>query len=126
MYLNRVTLLGFVGHDARTAATQAGREVTRFSMATTRRYQEESEWKEKTQWHDCVVYGKAASYAAKFRKGDHALVEGKLTYREYGRTVETEAGPVQVAWPVTEVIVEPISRLDRARKKNENEPEDAA
>jgi single-strand DNA-binding protein len=125
MYLNRVTLVGFLGQDARIAATQAGREVSRFSLATTRRYQQGSEWKEKTQWHDCVVYGKAAASAGKLSKGDHVLVEGELTYREYSRTVETEWGPVQVAWPVTEVIAESISRLDRTRRGGENEPEEA-
>lgn len=104
MYLNRVTLIGFLGQDARTAATQTRREVSRFSLATTRRYQQDSEWKEKTQWHDCVVYGKVAAYAAKLSQGDHVLVEGELTYREYSRTVDTESGPVQVLWRMTAVI----------------------
>jgi single-stranded DNA-binding protein len=57
MYMNRITLIGFTGQDAKAAATQTGREVTRFSLATTKRYQQDSEWKEKTYWHDCVVYG---------------------------------------------------------------------
>ena len=126
MYLNRVTLIGFLGQDARSTATQEGREVARLSLATTRRYQQGSEWKEKTQWHDCVVYGKAAAYAAKLRKGDHVLVEGELTYREYNRTVETESGPIRVIWPATEVIVKSISRLGRTRKANGNEPEESA
>lgn len=72
-----------------------------------------------------MVYGKAAAYAGKLGKGDHVLVEGELTYREYNRTVETESGPIQLSWPITEVIVESLSRLNRTRRANESEPEDA-
>jgi single-stranded DNA-binding protein len=52
MYMNRITLIGFTGHDAKAAATQAWKEITRFSLATTKRYQQDSEWKEKTYLHD--------------------------------------------------------------------------
>ena len=62
MYLNRVTLIGFTGQEPKTFATQSGKEITRLSVATTRRYQQDSEWKEKTQWHDCVLYGGPAQY----------------------------------------------------------------
>ena len=78
MYMNRITLIGFTGQDARSSATQTGREVTRFTLATTKRYQQASEWKAKTQWHDCVVYGGYAPYAAKLSKGAHIVIEGEL------------------------------------------------
>jgi single-stranded DNA-binding protein len=66
MFLNRVTLIGFTAQNARTLATQNGTEITRLSVATTRRYQQDSELREKTQWHDCVLYGGAAIMAAPF------------------------------------------------------------
>jgi len=99
MFLNRTTLIGFTGQEPKTFATRSGREITRLSVATSRRYQQDSEWKEKTQWHDCVVYGGAAQYAANLSKGTHVLIEGELTYREYNRTIESESGPVNVQWP---------------------------
>lgn len=68
MYLNRVTLIGFTGQEPKTFAIQSGKEITRLSVATTRRYQQDSEWKEKTQWHDCVLYGGPAQYAANLAK----------------------------------------------------------
>ncbi len=92
MFLNRTTLIGFTGQEPKTFATQSGKEVTRLSVATTRRYQQDSEWKKKAQWHDCVVYGGAAQYAANLSKGTHVLIEGELTYREYTRTIESESG----------------------------------
>jgi Single-strand binding protein family len=42
MYMNRITLIGFTGQDAKAAATQTGKEVTRFSLAATKRYQQDS------------------------------------------------------------------------------------
>jgi single-strand DNA-binding protein len=100
-----------------------GKEVTRFSLATTKRYQQDSEWKEKTYWHDCVVYGGYAPFAAKLNKGAHIVIEGELTYREYNRTIET--GAVNVSWPVTEIVVDSITILNRKRREN-NQSERAA
>jgi hypothetical protein len=108
-----------------TAATQSGKGVTRFSLATTKRYQQDAEWKEKTYWHDCVAYGGYASFAAKLKQGTHVVVEGELTYREYNRAIETESGAINVLWPVTEIVVDSITVLDRRRKEN-NPSEDAA
>jgi single-strand DNA-binding protein len=125
MYMNRVTLIGFTGQDAKAATTQTGKEVTRFSLATTKRYQQDAEWKEKTYWHDCVVYGGSAPFAAKLKKGTHVVVEGELTYREYNRTIETESGAINVSWPVTEIVIDSITILDRKRKEN-NPSEDTA
>jgi single-stranded DNA-binding protein len=73
--------------------------------------------REKTQWHTCVAYGPTADYAAKLQTGTHLFIEGELIYREYDRTIETESGPVKVPWPVTEIIVESLSVLDRAQKQ---------
>jgi single-strand DNA-binding protein len=115
MYMNRVTLIGFLGQDAKVSSTQTGREVIRLSIATTRRYQQNSEWKEKTQWHECVLYGNNVPYKGKLVKGAHVVIEGELTYREYDRTIETETGSFAVQWPVTEVVIESILFLDRKR-----------
>ena len=65
------------------------------------------------------AYGPAADYAAKIQTGDHVFLEGELTYREYERTVETESGPVKVPWPVTEIVIETLSVIDRKRKQDE-------
>jgi single-stranded DNA-binding protein len=54
-----------------------------------------------------------APFAAKLRKGAHIVIEGELTYREFSRTIETDSGPVKVQWPVTEIVVDSITLLDR-------------
>lgn len=118
MNINRVTLAGFAGKEARTSATQNGRNVTRLSIATTKRYKDaDGNWQEKTQWHTCIAYGNTADYAAKIQTGDHIFLEGELTYREYNRTIETDNGSVSVPWPVTEVVIDAISVIDRKDKQ---------
>ena len=118
MTINRVTLAGFTGKDARNSSTQNGRSMTKLSVATTKRYKDaEGNWQEKTQWHNCVAYGPSADYAAKIQTGAHVFIEGELIYREYERTLETETGSVKVQWPMTEVVIDSISVLDRKEKQ---------
>jgi single-strand DNA-binding protein len=120
MNINRITLCGYTGKEVRTAATQNGRNISRLSLATTRRYKDaQQEWQEKTQWHTCVAYGATADYIAKIPTGAHVFLEGELTYREYERTVETESGPVKIPWPVTEIVIDSVSVIDRKQKQTE-------
>ena len=114
MNINRVTLCGYTGKDARTSASQNGRNTAKLSVATSKRYKEANgDWQERTQWHTCICYGPTADYAAKIQTGTHVFIEGELVYREYERTIETESGPVKVPWPITQVIIDSISVLDR-------------
>ena len=118
MYLNRVTLLGFTGRDAKTSATPSGKNITRLSVATTKRYKDANDqWQEKTQWHSCVAYAGTADFCAKLQTGAHVFIEGEITYREYERTIETDSGPVKVQWPVTEIVIETVKVLDRKAEK---------
>jgi single-strand DNA-binding protein len=121
MNINRVTLCGYVGKDARTNTSQNGKSVTRLSIATTKRYRDaQQQWQERTQWHDCVAYnGSVAESAAKIQTGDHVFLEGELVYREYERTVETDSGPVKILWPVTEIVIGTISVIDRKQNREQ-------
>ena len=48
MYLNGVTLVGFTGRDAKTSATPGGKNITRLSVATTKRYKDaQDQWQER-------------------------------------------------------------------------------
>jgi single-strand DNA-binding protein len=118
MSINRVTLAGFTGKDAKSSSTQNGRSMTKLSVATTKRFKDaQQQWKEKTQWHNCVAYGATAEYCAKIQTGAHVFIEGELIYREYERTLETEEGPIKVLWPVTEIVIESVSLLSRKDKQ---------
>ena len=118
MTINRVTLAGYTGKDARTNSTQNGRSMTRLSVATTKRYKDaEGAWQEKTSWHSCVAFGDTADFAAKIQTGTHVFLEGELVYREYERTIETESGPVKVPWASAEIVIGKISILGRKEKQ---------
>jgi single-strand DNA-binding protein len=88
--------------------------MTRLFLATIRRYQDaQQRWQEKTQWHTCVAYGPAAHYVAQIPTGAHVWLEGELVQREGKRTVQTDHGPIQVTWPITEVVITSLTLLDR-------------
>jgi single-strand DNA-binding protein len=114
MNLNRITLCGFTGRDAKTSATQNGRNISRLSIATTKRCKDANdEWQDKIQWVFLRRIRLRADYAAKIMTGSHVFLEGELTYREYERSIETESGPIKVQWPITEIVIESIHVLDR-------------
>lgn len=124
MNINRIILSGFAGKDARTSSTSNGRNITKLSIATSKRYKDSQEqWQQKTMWHNCVAYSAVADYAGRIQTGDHVLIEGEIQYRDYDRTLETDSGPVQVQWPITEIVIESITVLER---KNKQESEGAA
>lgn len=83
--LNKVILIGNLGKDPELKMTPAGQALARFSIATTETWKDQQGQKQsKTEWHNCVVWGKAAEIADKFlRKGKQVMVEGRIQYREY-------------------------------------------
>jgi single-stranded DNA-binding protein len=91
--------------------------MTRFRLATVTRYKnrQDNEWKERVQWHECVIYSarKRREFGEDpFQKNSHLLIEGELSYSTYDRSIETEAGPINVKWPVAEVVVQWLTRLN--------------
>jgi hypothetical protein len=45
------------------------------------------------------------------------MIEGELSHREYECSIETDNGPFKVPWPVTEVVIDSVSVLDRKEKQ---------
>ncbi len=87
--MNRVILLGNVGRDPRIRMAD-GTAVAEFSLATSeRRHQRNAdgsvtELPELTEWHNIVMWGRAAEYAEKYiRKGTRMLIEGKIRTRTW-------------------------------------------
>jgi primosomal replication protein N len=89
MNLNQLTIIGFCGANAETKYVPNGTPVTKFSVATKKSWKDENDqWKEKTQWHNVVAFGKGfAQLADRLVKGAHVFVRGELTAREYDRTI---------------------------------------
>ena len=92
MYLNRITLIGFIGSDAERKAANAT-NIAIFSLATKTSWKNDAgSWESRTEWHRCVAFGKLADFAGSLTKGAHIAIEGELRSREYQRelTVGTQ------------------------------------
>lgn len=81
--LNEVRLIGNLGKDSELRSTQSGRSVLRWSMATTRTWNDDAGKKqEATEWHNCSLWGKRAEALAKYMtKGSRVHVSGRIEYR---------------------------------------------
>ncbi len=82
--VNKVILVGHLGRDAETKFTPGGVSVTKFSVATNRRWkdQQSGEWKEETDWTNVVLW-RAENLATYLTKGTQLYVEGRLQTRNY-------------------------------------------
>ena len=114
--MNKVILLGHLGHDPELKNTQNGNSVANFSLATTERWMDKAGAKqEKTEWHRIVVWGTQATNCAKYlAKGSQALVEGKLQTR----TWEDKDGTKRYT---TEVVAQNVRFLGKPKSSGTQE-----
>src|SRR5258706_12768992 len=82
--VNKVILIGHLGRDAETAYTASQTAVTKFSVATNRRWkdQQTGEWKEETNWTNVVLW-RGENVAPYLTKGKQVFVEGRIQTRSY-------------------------------------------
>jgi single-strand DNA-binding protein len=117
MYLNRITLIGFLGGDAEKKVSNAT-NLAVFSLATkTSSKNDVGTWESRTEWHRCVAFGKLADFAGKLAKGAHVAVEGELRSHEYQREVAIGSQTAVIPQRVWEIRVDSVLKLDRAAKR---------
>ena len=82
--VNKVILIGHLGRDAETSYTASQTAVTKFSIATNRRWkdQQTGEWKEETDWTRVVLW-RGENVAPYLTKGKQIYVEGRISTRSY-------------------------------------------
>ena len=84
--LNKVLLIGRLGQDPEMRTTQNGQSVASFSIATNESWRnKEGEQQERTDWHNCVVFGSTAEkYVGPYvKKGTLVSIEGTLQTRSW-------------------------------------------
>jgi single-strand DNA-binding protein len=82
--INKAIILGNVG-QIETKESAFG-SVTRLSIATSDQWKDKAtgEEKEKTEWHQIVLFGKLAEIAEKYvEKGSKIYIEGSLKTTKY-------------------------------------------
>ena len=120
MYLNRVTLIGFIGNDAekKVAGTT---NIAIFSLATKTSWRNDAgSWESRSDWHRCVAFGKLAGFAGTLKKGAHVAIEGELRSREYDREIAIGTEKTAITQRVWEIRVDTILKLDRAARGDES------
>lgn len=81
MSVNKVILLGNVGHDPEIRYPEKDRPVGFVSLATNEMTKGGLEL---TEWHNLVFHGQLALMVERYvRKGNQLYVEGRLSTREY-------------------------------------------
>lgn len=123
MYLNSVTLVGFVGADPEQRQAKGnGTKFTVLSVATQRAWKNaEDEWVSKTEWHRVAIFRtRLAQYVLdNIQKGSHVLVEGSLISSTYDRPGKGKKGATTkiTSWSI---------RADAVRRLDRGEPEPEA
>lgn len=111
MDLNRATILGRLTRDPEVRTTTGGKSVATLSVATNRVWVNSGTGakEEKTEFHNCVVWGKLADIAGQYlSKGRRVYVEGRIETRDW-------TGNDGVKRYRTEVIVDNMIMLDGPR-----------
>ena len=85
MYLNKAMIVGNLTRSPEMKALPNGSNVTSFSLATNRVWNDKDGNKqEAVDYHNIIVFGKQAESVAKYlTKGSQALVEGRLQTRSW-------------------------------------------
>ncbi|MGC1597092.1 MAG: single-stranded DNA-binding protein [Candidatus Acidiferrales bacterium] len=116
MYLNSVTLVGYVGADPEQRQAKGyGTRVTVLSVATPRSWKNaEDEWVLKTEWHRVAIFRtRLAQYVLdNIQKGSHVLAEGSLvssTYERPSKGKKVAANKI-ISWSI---CADAVRRLDR-------------
>lgn len=83
--INKVTLVGRLGQDAKLAASKDGRKFASFSVATNEKKKSpDGTWKDSVEWHDVMIFDPIASALSSYLvKGKMVYIEGKLTTHKY-------------------------------------------
>lgn len=76
---NRITVVGYLGKDPELRYTSDGTPVCSFSVATTEKWNDKGESKERTTWFKITLWRRQAEVANQYLvKGTQVFIEGSL------------------------------------------------
>ena len=83
--LNKVMLIGRLGHDPEMRYTPSGKPLTKFQMAVNRSWTSaDNEKKTETEWFTVVSWGKLAEICNQYlKKGLQVYIDGRLQTRQW-------------------------------------------
>lgn len=113
--MNQHIIIGRMGKDPEVKNLDSGKTVANFSVATSTKYKDKQsgEKKELTQWHNIVLWGQPAEFAAKYlHKGDLVCVVGEVRTRSWDQEGVTRY--------TTETVGQTIQGLSTAGAKDQS------
>ena len=104
--LNRVQLIGHLGHDPEVTYTATGTARTTFSVATSARWKDaDGQVQEATEWTRCGAWGMLAEVGAQYvTEGSRIYVAGRLHTVRW-KDAETGEHYARVAIVLDELIL---------------------
>jgi single-strand DNA-binding protein len=111
MYLNRVTLIGYVARDADRRTARDGPPYVCFEVATKESWLDSNGVSQsRSEIHRCVAWGShLVALATPLKGGAHVKVEGSLRSREFEK-----AAVQHRVWEIRVSSIEPIERTSKA------------
>ena len=118
--LNKAMIIGRLGQDPEVRYTQNNTAVATLSIATNERFKDNmGEWKERTEWHRVVAWGRKAEVAQEYlKKGSQVYIEGPIQTRKW----EDKDGQTRYT---TEIKALTLTMLDSKGDRDVPSPEEA-
>lgn len=115
--LNKAMIIGRLGQDPDVRYTQSNTAVANLSVATSERYKDkQGEWKENTEWHRVVAWGRLAEICQEYlKKGSQVYIEGPIQTRKW----EDKEGQTRYS---TEIKALTMTMLDSKGESGGNVP----
>lgn len=116
--LNKVMIIGNLGREPEMRYTPSGKPLTKFRVATNRRWTTpDGEEQTETEWFNVVTWGKLAEICNQYlTKGERVYIEGRLHTRHW----TDEDGNHQSA---TEVVAQEMIMLGSPSQTDDQKTE---
>jgi single-strand DNA-binding protein len=119
--MNTVNIIGNLARDPQIRATQSGKAVASFTVATNRNVMINGEKKQLTDWVSVTAWGNLAeAIGNSLKKGSYVFVSGRFSTRSY----EKDGQKKYVSEVVASVVAIPLdtrSNQENAGNNHENE-----
>ena len=111
---NHITVVGHLGRDPEMSYTPSGTAVTKFSVASSRKWTDgNGERKEQTTWFRVVAWQKLAETCSNYlHKGSKVLITGRMESRKYTDKDNVD----RETW---ELIADGMTMLDSAPQRQD-------
>tara|TARA_R110000824_G_scaffold125758_2_gene285062 strand:+ start:1320 stop:1712 length:393 start_codon:yes stop_codon:yes gene_type:complete len=116
--MNKSILIGNLGQKPELRKANSGMAITNLRIATNERVKDGEQYKDHTEWHTVVVFGKQADNCCNFLdKGSKVAVEGKIRTREYQDKEGNNRKSTEIIADRVEFLTKPVSSAPQTQSQ---------